>query len=230
MLHLMHQLEIDITQSNEVGEAIELAHIYRMPAVVVHPELVDAATIQRFRRQATCKIIVPVDWPKGDKTGISKLYNMSLTALACDGVEILFNSRDVTALTIEMKTLINFIRTQLPEIIEIRFVFGALTHDTKWLTAMCEAAKNVPAPNFIRTDIATKAPQVKANATVHADTITLMKSIVNRPIKLSGNIGSTKMLAQCKANRYAVSLKQAQMIVKEIKENPKKVEKLFAPV
>lgn len=228
MLHLMHQLEIDITQSNEVGEALELAHIYRMPAVVVHPDLVDAATIQRFRRQAACKIIVPVDWPKGDKTGISKLYNMSLTALACDGVEILFN-RNVSGLTAEMKTLIDFIRVQLPEIMEIRFVFGAITHDANWLTAMCEAVKGVPAPNFIRTDIATKAPQVTANATVHAETIALMKNIINRPIKLSGNIGSTKMLAQCKADRYAVSLKQAQIIIREIKENPKKVEKLFAP-
>lgn len=225
---LLTRLEIDVMQANELGDAIELAHVHKMQAVVVHQDLVNDAILQRVRRQACCKIIVPVNWPKGDKYGVRKLHNMPVAALAQDGFEVMLCPRSPVDQVAEMREITQFIRSTLNPLAEVRFVVGALTYDCKTMLDICEAMRDVPAPNFIRTDINLRVQQAKANSTAHAETLAAIKTAITRPIKLSGNVGAVKTLVTCKADRYAVSLKQAQAIVKEINENSEKTQRLLA--
>ena len=228
MLYLLNKLEIDVMQANELGQAMELAHLYRMPAIIVHQDLAAEAALQRARRQTRCKIITPVNWPKGDKFGVTKLHNTPLNALSQDGFEIMLSPRGIDELRREMVEITRFVRQYLPLASEIRFVLGALTYERDQILPMCEALTSIPAPSLIRTDTNLRIQQVKANPNSHNDLLTAVRGVMSFPLKLSGNIGTTKMMALCKADRYAVSLKQAQAIIKEITENPQKVEKLFA--
>ena len=229
MLSLIRKLEIDVMQANELAQAIELACVYRMPAMVVHQDLATEAVIQRAKRQAVyCKIITPINWPKGDKRGATKMHNTPVTALSQDGFEIMLCPRGFGELQAEAAELTHFIRNYLPLASEIRFIVGALTYNLTDVLVMCDALRAIPTPNFIRTDTNLRIQQARANHTSHNEILTAIRRATALPVKLSGNIGTVKMMVLCKADRYAVSLKQAQAIVKEITENPAKVEKLLA--
>lgn len=263
------KLEMDVIQASELNEAMELAYVHKMSAIVIHPDLVADAIMQRFRRQATYHIITTVDWPKGEKFGVTKLHNMSVRALSCDGFEIMLCTRPPGESKREMLELTEFIRRHLPQVQNIRFVLGCLSKEQeivknlrdiqardiqaskvdvsaqevherqakddatahaeaqKDIRALCRAIHEIPAPNLLRTDINLRAQQAKANITAHIEMLALIKECVNRPVKVCGNINSAKTVMSCKADRYGVSLKQAQGIIKELRENPKKVEKLL---
>jgi len=226
--YLGPKLEIDVMQASELNEAMELAFVYRMPAIVVHPDLVADAVLQRVKRQATYRIITTVDWPKGEKVGVTKFHSMSVRALSCDGFEIMLGSRSRGEIKAEMLSITEFVRRHLPEVREIRFVLGCLSRGPATIEDICMAMREVPAPDFLRTDINLRAQQAKASITAHTETLALIKKCINRPVKLCGNINSAKALVSCKAERYGVSLKQAQGIIKELRDNPKKVEKYLA--
>lgn len=228
MLHYIGtKLEIDVMQGSELNEAMELAYVYKMQAIVVHPDLVADAAMQRVKRQATYRLITTVDWPKGEKFGVTKLHNMSVRALSCDGFEIMLGVRPLTESKKEMLELTEFIRKHLPQVQEIRFVLGCLSKSQEDIKNLCLTIRDIPAPNFLRTDINLRIQQSKANIAAHTESLALIKGCVNRPIKLCGNINSAKTIVSCKAERYGVSLKQAQGIIKELRENPKKIEKLL---
>ena len=228
MLSLVSKLEIDVMQANELNQAIELSYIYRMPSIVVHQDLTTEAVIQRARHQAhCCKIITPINWPKGDRFGVTKMHTTPVNALSQDGFEIMLCPRNVGESRREMIELVQFIRSYLPLVSEIRFVIGALVYEQPEIVALCEALRGVPTPNFIRTDTNLRIQQARANPVSHNEILQAIRSAITLPVKLSGNIGTIKMMALCKADRYAVSLKQAQAIIKEIIENPKRVEKLL---
>ena len=228
MLHyLSKKLELDIMQAGELNEAMELAHVYKMNAVVVHPDLVADASMQRVKRQATYQILTTVDWPKGDKPGVSKLHSMSIHALSCDGFEIVLGIKSPGETKAETLSITEFIRRHLPRVQEIRFVLGCLSREQADIDNLCMALREVPAPNLLRTDINLRCAQAKANISAHNASLAAIQACINRPIKLCGNINSVKTIASCKAYRYGVSLKQAQTIIKELKENPTKIEKLF---
>jgi hypothetical protein len=81
---------------------------------------------------------------------------------------------------------------------------------------------------MVRTDHHLRVQQSVANVQAHNDLINLINEYTHRPIKISGNINSAKVVASCNADRFAVSLKQANSIVKEVRENPDKIRKLLA--
>jgi hypothetical protein len=227
LYYISQKLELDIMQASELNEAMELAHVYKMGAIVVHPDLVADASMQRVRRQASYKILTTVDWPKGGKTGITKFHSMSLHALSCDGFEIALGTKPQGETKAETLAITDFIRKQLPRIQEIRFVLGCLLKEQADIDNLCSAIREIPAPSLLRTDINLRCAQAKANISAHNISLAAIQAIINRPIKLCGNISSAKIIASCKASRYGVSLKQAQTIIKEIKENPDKIVKLF---
>jgi hypothetical protein len=131
---------------------------------------------------------------------------------------------------IKAETLVitDFIRKQLPQVQEIRFVLGCLSRDLSDIKMLCTAIREIPAPNLLRTDINLRCAQAKANISAHNTYITAIQECVNRPVKLCGNINSAKVIFSCKANRYGVNFRQAQAIIKELKENPKKFENFLA--
>jgi hypothetical protein len=214
-------------QGSELNEAMELAHVYRMNTVIVHPDLILDAQVQRVKRQAKYKILTTVDWPKGDKSGISKFRSMSIHSLSCDGFEIALGIKSQGETKAETLAITNFIRTQLPQVQEIRFILGCLSREQADIDNLCLAIKEIPAPNLLRTDINLRCAQAKANISAHSASLAAIQANINRPIKLCGNINSAKVIASCKASRYGVSLKQAQTIIKELKENPDKIQKIF---
>lgn len=227
LYYISQKLELDIMQASELNEAMELAHVYRMNAVVVHPDLVADASMQRVRRQAKYKILTTVDWPKGDKAGVSKFHSMSINALSCDGFEIALGTLPQGMAKAESLAITNFIRTNLPQATEVRYVLGCLSREQTDIDNLCMGIKETPAPNLLRTDINLRCAQAKANISAHNASLAAILACINRPIKLCGNINSAKIIASCKAARYGVSLKQAQTIIKELKENPSKIEKIF---
>ena len=229
MLYFISQkLELDVMQASELSEAMELAHVYKMPAIVVHPDLVTDALMQRVKRQATYQILTAVDWPKGDKIGVTKFHTMSLNALSCDGFEIMLGTKSQGETKAETLAITDFIKQHLPRVREIRFVLGCLSREPAEVKSLCMAIREIPAPNLLRTDINLRCAQAKANISAHNTSLAAIQECVNRPIKLCGNINSAKIIASCKASRYGVSLKQAQTIIKELRENPKKIEKYLA--
>lgn len=222
LYYISQKLELDIMQASELNEAMELAHVYKMKTVVVHPDLIVDAMMQRTRRQGTYQILTPVDWPKGEKVGITKFHSMSIQSLSCDGFEIALSTRSQGETQAETLAITNFIRTHLPQIREVRFVLGCLSKTKSEIDTLCQAIKSIPAPSLLRTDINLKCTQLKANISAHTACVDDIKSIINRPIKLCGNINSAKMVTSCKADKYGVSLKQAQTIIKELKTNQNK--------
>lgn len=231
MIHaITTKLEIDIMQGTELTDALEMAFIHLMPSVVVHPDLVTDAVIQRTVKQGRFKIIVPVDWPKGDKKGVFKFQGMQVDALSQDGFEILVSaSTNRSLIKDELKQIDSFIKDHMPPTTEIRVVIGVLNRDPEVWETICDVLKEVPAPTLIRTDHTLRIQQAKANTQVHCDTIEAIKRHTKRPIKISGNISSLKVLATCPANKYAVNLKQAQGIIAELRKDPDKARKIFEP-
>jgi hypothetical protein len=227
LYYISQKLELDVMQASELNEAMEMAHVYKMGAIVVHPDLVSDAAVQRAKRQAKCQILTTVDWPKGDKTGIAKLHNMSIHSLSCDGFEIALGTKTQGETKAETLAITEFIRKHLPQVQEIRFVLGCLSKEQTDINNLCLAIKEIPAPNLLRTDINLRCAQAKANISAHNALLDAIHVCINRPIKLCGNINSAKIIASCKAHRYGVSLKQAQTIIKELRENPAKIEKIF---
>jgi len=226
---ITNKLEIDIMQGTELQEAIELAVTSHIPAIVVHPELAREANVYRGIRQGHFRILTAVDWPKGDRYAMDKLRDMPIDALSRDGFEILISDRkNPSEIKGELLTCFEFIRSHLPEVTEIRIVLGAFMRDNDFVARACDELKNVPAPDMIRTDHHLRVQQSVANAQAHNDLISLINKYTHRPIKISGNINSAKVVALCNADRFAVSLKQAKSIIKEVKENPDKIRKLLS--
>jgi hypothetical protein len=65
---LLTRIEIDVFQGNEILESFELAHKYRLPAVIVHPSLSSDALVCRGRSKGKYKIITRYVFPKSKVT------------------------------------------------------------------------------------------------------------------------------------------------------------------
>lgn len=219
---MLNQLEIDVMQANELIEASQITSKYKLPALVVHPDLSSEAFILRAQLQSKYKIITPIDWPKGNNYGILKMRGLSTDALEVEGFEILLTDNKSLADTKnEAKAITDFIKHHLTELHEIRFVLGTSCRNEESVHKICEAIKAVRAPAFIRNDISLKTQVVKANPETHNSTIDTISSIIKAPIKLSGNINNFRTMIQCKrAKRFAVNLSQAKTIIKEYQSQP----------
>lgn len=222
-------LELDIMQANEMPEAFELAVKYRIPSMIIHPDLTGEAMRVRAIRQGRFRIITPVDWPKGELYSMAKLQSMKIDALSTDGYEILLsNKQHVNEVKNEIKVLTRFIRDNLSPLAEVRIILGSFMREEEEIVRMLEALNGCPAPTFIRNDFHTKAPQNKANAKIHKATLSKIREYTKAPIKLSGNV-TMKIIAGCQdATRFGVNLRQAQSIIKEANQDPEKLHKLMS--
>lgn len=219
---MLTQLEIDVMQANELQEASQITAKYKLPSLIVHPDLSSEAFILRAQLQSNYKIITPIDWPKGNNYGILKMRGLSTDALEVEGFEILLTDHKSIAETKnEAKAITDFIKHHLSELHEIRFVLGTSIKNEDNIKRICEAIKSVRAPAFIRNDTSLKTQIVRANSDVHNSTIDLISAIVKAPIKISGNISNFRTMIQCKrAKRFAVNLSQAKTIIKDYQSQP----------
>ena len=231
MAALLQKLELDIMQANELEEAVDLIVKHRIPTAIVHPGLVLDAMIRRSRYQGDFKIITPVDWPKGDIYGLPKFMGLDVDALNSDGFELMITpNRPESDIKNEMDMLTRFIREHVSEVPEIRFVFNALTNENKDnIKSMAKAVRGVRTPILIRTDYKLKLQVSRANPEIQNDIISMIKKIVDVPLKISGNMNSIKTIMQCQdASKFAVSLTQIRAIIKEIQRQPEKLKEMLS--
>jgi len=225
------KLELDVMQTNELEDAAAIATKYRFPAMVVHPLIASEALFMRGRSQGRYKIFTPVDWPKGENFGMLKLRGLSSDALDVDGFEILLTgNKSLSDTKNEAKALTTFIKQQLSELVEVRFVLGTIQRSLENITYMCEALKDVRMPGMVRNDHHLKLQVGKANAEVHNKFLETILGIIRTPVKLSGNISSVHAITACdKAQRFAVNVSQARAIIKEVHQQPEQLKSMLGP-
>lgn len=228
------KLELDIMQVNELDQAIQLAAVHKLPAVVVHPQLVTQALATRIRRNGKFKIISTVDWPKGDIYGMNKLRGLTREMMEIDGYEILMtgNKSEIENRN-EAKTITEFIRTNIGPRMDIRFVLGCYIRQEAEVLHMAKVMKDIQAPALIRTDTHLRMQVTKANVKTHTALTESIRTVCGLPLKLSGNIDSVRTIAGClqapqPAARFAVSLQQLQQIVKDLQQQPDELRDLLA--
>jgi deoxyribose-phosphate aldolase len=223
------KLELDVMQTNELEEAAHLAVKYKFPAMVVHPFIATEAIFMRGKAQGRYKIYTPVDWPKGDNFGMLKMRGLSSDALDADGFEILLTGgKTLIDTRNEAKTLTAFIKTQISEMTEVRFVLGTIQRPIENILEICEALKDVRMPAMIRNDHHLRLQVGKANPDTHNTLIQSILNIVRVPIKLSGNINTVRSITVCdKAQRFAVNVAQARAIIKEVHQQPEQLKSIL---
>lgn len=226
---IFSKLEIDVMQVNEILEAVEFAHKYKLPAIVVHPNLSSDAIIAKSRAGAKFKIITPIDWPKGEVFGTTKLRGATMDTLETDGFEFLLTpNKNETETKNEVRVLSEFVKAHLSDQTEVRFVLGMSTRSPENIEKLCKGILPNRTPSLIRTDIQLKLQVSKANSDEHNKQIDIIRSIVRAPIKVSGNINGIKAISACpNASRFAVSLTQAKVIIKEFKAQPEELKEIL---
>jgi hypothetical protein len=218
-------------QAVEMDQAMQLAVVHHMPALVVHQQLVAGAYSLRIRRQGRFKIVVPIDWPRGEIYGMLKLRGMTTEMMQADGYEIMLTAgRTEAEIHNEAKVLTDFIRNQISLNAEVRFVLGCLTRAEDDVLCMARIMKSIPSPALLRTDHHLKMQVTKANVRTHSALLEKLQAETGVPIKLSGNIDSIRTIAGCVAagaSRFAVNLNQAQAIVRDIQRQPDELRQLL---
>jgi len=226
---VFNRLEIDVMQLNELLEAVEIAHKYKLPAIIAHPNLSSDAIIAKSRVGGKFKIITPIDWPKGETFGMAKMRGLSTDSLETDGYEFLLtaNKSEIDTRN-EAKALTEFIKKHLTDQAEVRFVLGASSRSDENLRALCQGLLTIRTPSMIRVDIHTKTQVNKANPEEHNRHMTLIRELIKAPLKISGNINNLKAVVSCpSAARYAVNVSQAKTIIKEFKSQPDQLRELL---
>lgn len=223
------RLEIDVMQANELREASEITTKYRFPGLVVHPGLTSEAIILRGKLGGKYKIITPVDWPKGETFGMTKMRGLSTDSLDVDGFEILLTPGKTRLETRnEAMAITQFIHNHLGKLVEIRYVLGLHVHPLDTIQTLCDGLKTVATPAMIRTDTHLKVQVSKANSTTNNESIAMINGIIKAPIKVSGNINDVRTMMACReASKFAVSLLQAKTIIKEFSQQPTQLRELL---
>ncbi len=221
-MSIFTKLEIDVMQANEIQEASEIAFKYCLPAIVVHPGLSSDAIIIKNKIGGRFKIITPIDWPKGETFGTVKLRGLAIDSLETDGFEFLLTPNKPELETRnEARALTEFVKQQLSELAEVRFVLGTSFRKPDNIDTMCRGLLTVRTPTFIRTDTQLKLQIGKANPDEHNKQIKKIHDIIRAPVKICGNMTTLKHIAACSsAARFGVSLQQIKIIIKEFKSHP----------
>lgn len=219
---IFNKLELDVMQVNELRESVELAFKHKFPTLVVHANLAADAIRARGAVRGQFKIITPLDWPKGENYGKLKLRGVPMDAIETDGFEIMLTGGRTEGETrAEALMITEFVKKQLSEQMEVRFVLGTAMRDDAAVETLCRGLLHVRTPAMIRTDTPLKLQVSKANADEHQRLVKLIRGIVQAPVKVSGNIQGVRSITGCpEAARYAVNLVQAKTIIKEFQSQP----------
>lgn len=228
-MSIYSKLELDVMQTNELEDAAQIAVKYKFPAMVVHPQIITDALFLRGRSQGRYKIITPVDWPKGENFGMVKLRGLSSDALDVDGFEILLTGdKSLVETRNEAKVLTDFIKNQLSELVEVRFVLGTSIRTLENITQVMEAFRDIRTPAFIRNDHHLKLQVSKANPETHNAFMDQMLGLFRAPVKLSGNMNTIRAITSCdRAHRFAVNINQARAIIKEVQQQPEELKSIL---
>ena len=214
----MLKVEIDVLKRSDLDIATRFMIKHKCPTLVVAPELVQTATINRALGRGEYKIFTAVDWPKGNQFLSDKFRGMPSESVNVDGFEILLTAGRQTAISKEIKFLADFFRDYFPPTTELRFVLGwfAPGRNQEQFEHMLEACNKVVGPALIRTTHLTKLTSVDGSTDSHKAVVETISGIKRIPIKISGNIGMQTRLGCKNAVKYACTLRQAMDLSKEL--------------
>lgn len=185
----------------------------RIPAVVVSPEYVTQLVLHRASRRGQYKIICALDFPKGGKFALDKIYHANPDLASADGFEILLTrARTGIESKNEMKALFGFLRMN-NSLAEIRWCLGALTRSDEDTVSILKNMGGFP-PSFVRIDSHLETP--RATIEKHQSLIELFREHVPYPIKVSGNVDLETIQTLKGVKRFDVSIEQAEALVREI--------------
>ena len=186
MSNIISKLEIDVLQINELNEAYSLSISNHLNSIIIHPSLSEHAISLRARYKSNIKIIIPIDWQSGSHFASLKLRDLPTDSFECDGFEILLTGdRTPGETTGEATFITEFLKTQLGEHIQVRFIVGSISRSDENMLNICRGlvAPGVRTPTLLRNDIYTNKVQVsKANNQVHSKFISDVKQVIGVPI------------------------------------------------
>jgi len=210
------KLELDCFQISEMLECMEFAAKHNLPAVVVHQGLSLDALIIRNKVRGKFKVVVPIDWPKGDHFGNLKFRGLTIDSLEGDAFEIVMSSGKSTMdLKNEARVCTDFIRTYLGPTQEIRFVVPSTKTDVASIAELAGLFHGIRNPAYVRFGFASKAPANKVSRSYNIEIRTKLFEAVGVPIKMCGNIQTIQDIDLIGAARYGVSLAFAKVIINE---------------
>ena len=227
------KLEIDVMQVNELLEASELMSQHTLPAMVIHPGLAPDAYAARMRVRGRYKVIIPIDWPKGENFSNLKFRGLSKQALEADGFEIMVTpGKTLLDTKNEINVLTEFIRNFLGEYVEVRFVIGNTIKTDEEIDVICNALLGMRNPTLLRSDTILKVQQNVISSESHHAFVTKLRGFgLPTPIKISGNMNNLKSVAPAPAVfRYAVNVTQAKNIIREISQQPSELKEILSDV
>jgi len=141
---------------------------------------------------------------------------------------MLTNGKSMLDTRNEARALTEFVKKQLGDHIEVRFVLGVFSRTPEDIENMCNGLLTVRTPSMIRLDCQLKLQMNKANQEAHNEWIDRTTTIINAPIKISGNITNIRTITSCeKAKRIALNLLQARAIIKEHTQQPEPLKELL---
>lgn len=216
----MRKVELDITKEAEIRPATEFVKKYKLPAVVVSPELVTSASIARALARNQHKIITMVDWPKGTQHLANKFRGMPSESLKSDGFEILLTPVNTPNIRKEIRFLSDFFIEHFPPTIELRMVLGwyGPGREEKHFEDMLEILKTIPSPQMVRLTHLTKLNSTNSSIEAHRRIIDKTKSLKKIPIKISGNITMHIRAACDDVDRFGCTLTQAKALQKGLSD------------
>jgi hypothetical protein len=215
------RLELDVNRPELVAEACELAFKHAFPAIVVPPELVTAAIINRGLKKGRFSILTGIDWPKGDNYGQLKFRGVQSEALQADGYEVLLTGRNnPSQVLMEIKYLSEFFRSYFPPTCQVRYVLGTdiQSRPDSFLVEACKALKQIPLPAMIRTSANTRQQLDHEGIKELAARV---KGLFPAPLKLSGAVTLETVKDHSIGDRLGVSLQQAKELIHAATESIK---------
>lgn len=212
------KLEIDVPQSDQLAEAANLAKKHSCPALIVAPDLVLTAGITRSVKLAKFNILTIVDHPRGELFNKEKFRGFPTEAINAQGFEILLTAKQTHyEVAAEIKYLSEFCRNYFGVTTEIRFVLdlNQPNRNLQFATNALLACKTIPMPSLIRLTHHTKVTPAQSNIESTIKLIEELRKVCAVPIKVSGNV-DYKIYKQVPADKFGVSLLQAQAISEEV--------------
>lgn len=208
-----HRVEVNILEAKDISHVGTLCVKNGIPAVVVPPELVFPARVDKeSKRSANYKIISTIDFDNNGKDyALDKIKNLPRDILEADGFDILLSAnRNEIETSNEMKALNEFI-INVNQLAEIRWTIGLNARTPESVLSILKSLKKYPCA-MIRTDnnLVINKP-IKLND--YTKQIKLIREYSPCPIKVSGNVDS-KMFNHLKDVKFDVSLQQLNNIIK----------------
>lgn len=219
------RIELDINQAGHISQAIDLACIHQLPAIVVNPLIVRDAIMRRASRCGKFKTYCMIDTQCKNK-GIRKFADLPIDIFNADGYEISIGD-PISDRSVEKEILeiVHFLQ-QKTILKDIRFTFDVYSKPKESIEKLSEIINKINSPITIRTDHSLRTKQLNTSLKAHIDTFNLIRSKTSRPIKISGNIHSLRLFG-VKAYRYAADLTQFKKIKEEHQKNPQKIREVL---